>query len=694
MPILNDPTARAALLVGGVGAAVCASVVATYSWLNKEKSRKRKKNLRKNSKNPAKTEILTPKDEDFGQNEETLPVSNELLINASESSSIDCSSKGGPIDISLIDIDSIDVDDENMQTMATSTRGGRINYRAMKKRQLNASSSVDSQNGSIDQGPIDHPRHSSIDNRIDQRRIDQQQWPSSPKDIAAGVILENGHHPNSTQAIPSSSSFNAYSYSSNNNCQQSQLTNCQQGQLTCQYKQGGQQQQQQQTEAEVRATQLAAEFSRKISLNSSSSDVNASSVNLFDVNSSNVNTIDNCDTSNAIVVGYSASDPNNGSVLNHSGDSLSTVIMKEHHHHSSAESPSLNIDGRSEGSQDSGKGASVGVTSSVSPVEELLSGVEQPYVYEFEIPQNIVGLIIGRQGVTIKQITEKSGAQMIIRKHYTGDNHKICTIEGRREQINDCLRIIRRKFPPSRFPELKLTPLLPPPIISPVTPVLDSIVRLSLPEGVKCEIVVSSLIEPDHFFVQQPTHPSFTSLARLDQYMLAVYNQVMGVPGLPRPIEEGVICAAPVMDGWFRAQTIEMCEEAEECLVKFVDYGGYLKIPSNDLRQIRSDFMTLPFQAIECTLHNVKPFNEDEGWSPESMAYFEQCIYGKIVEAYVKGVNPNCTMAVDLYYNVVDSYGQEQTVTINQTLVENGFAKWIIDDVTSNNSNNANNSNM
>lgn len=59
------------------------------------------------------------------------------------------------------------------------------------------------------------------------------------------------------------------------------------------------------------------------------------------------------------------------------------------------------------------------------------------------------------------------------------DNRCFCVRTGSREQINKCLRLIRRKFPPSRFPELKLTPILPPPIASPRTAVSDSIIRVS-----------------------------------------------------------------------------------------------------------------------------------------------------------------------------------------------------------------------
>ena len=42
--------------------------------------------------------------------------------------------------------------------------------------------------------------------------------------------------------------------------------------------------------------------------------------------------------------------------------------------------------------------------------------------------------------------------------------------------------------------------------------------------------------------------------------------------------------------------------------VKFLDYGGNLVIPANQIRQLRSDFMLLPFQAIECDLDGIFPF--------------------------------------------------------------------------------------
>ena len=40
------------------------------------------------------------------------------------------------------------------------------------------------------------------------------------------------------------------------------------------------------------------------------------------------------------------------------------------------------------------------------------------------------------------------------------------------------------------------------------------------------------------------------------------------------------------------------------CSIKYRDYGGYHSIDVNELRQIRTDFLSFPFQATECYLAN------------------------------------------------------------------------------------------
>uniref|UniRef100_A0A915AVT1 Tudor domain-containing protein n=1 Tax=Parascaris univalens TaxID=6257 RepID=A0A915AVT1_PARUN len=336
-----------------------------------------------------------------------------------------------------------------------------------------------------------------------------------------------------------------------------------------------------------------------------------------------------------------------------------------------AESPTT----RSEGSQDSGR-ATGGLASSMSPADEAGQDGEIRHMYEFEIPNSLVGLIIGIKGKTIKELCTRTNVKMIIRPHHTAskmDTHQICTVEGPRDNINRCLQMLRRRFPANRFPELNLEPVLPPPIPSPAAELFGTQpTQLTLPEGIRCQVTVSSMVDAGHFFVQQITHPSFASLQRLDYYMLAIYSQTTGIPDLPRPCETGLLCVAPASGGWYRAVTVIYYEDQDEVLVRFVDYGGYSRIPRADLRQIRTDFMTLPFQAIECYIAHVQPVDGSSTWSDAAMQTFQALVMGRLVEAFVVGYNvDDLTPVVELFTTDENN----MAIRVDRVLLEAGLAR-------------------
>ncbi|KAH7731394.1 Protein C56G2.1 a [Aphelenchoides avenae] len=338
----------------------------------------------------------------------------------------------------------------------------------------------------------------------------------------------------------------------------------------------------------------------------------------------------------------------------------------------SAESPSTNST-NSEASADSGR--ATGGPASYSPFDLDMTHPRPP-TYEFEIPNTLVGLIIGVKGKTIRELCTRADVKMLIRPHHTPekfDTHQICTVQGKRENVNKCLHMIRLRFPPNRFPDLNLKPVLPPPVATAVaTNYRAEPAILSLPVGVPCEVYISAPVDAGHFFVQLPTHPSFSHLQRLDYYMLNVYSQVTGAPELPKPCNPGVLCAAPAYNGWFRAITLLYDESQDEMLVRFVDYGGFARIPRADLRQIRTDFMTLPFQAIECYLAHVQPVDGTSHWSDEANELFQSLCMSKIIQAEIVGHNKHDNVAyVELY--VLDD--DKNVVRVDQSLLEKGLAK-------------------
>ncbi|KAM6110660.1 uncharacterized protein FYW35_009226 [Pterocles gutturalis] len=205
-------------------------------------------------------------------------------------------------------------------------------------------------------------------------------------------------------------------------------------------------------------------------------------------------------------------------------------------------------------------------------------------IWEIEVPKELIGRLIGRQGRFMSFLRQASGAKIYVSTLPYFHDSQVCHIEGSSHQVEKALSLIGKKFK-----ELCLTNIhtLPPP--TPLT--LHSLLMtawLFLPDGVTVEVVVANQVDAGHMFLQQHTHPTFHVLRSLDQQMYACYSQPE-IPTLPTPVEVGIICAAPGLDGaWLRAQVISYFEETDEVELRYVDYGGYDKVKIDTLRPIRS----------------------------------------------------------------------------------------------------------
>uniref|UniRef100_A0A8C3VFH0 A-kinase anchoring protein 1 n=1 Tax=Catharus ustulatus TaxID=91951 RepID=A0A8C3VFH0_CATUS len=255
---------------------------------------------------------------------------------------------------------------------------------------------------------------------------------------------------------------------------------------------------------------------------------------------------------------------------------------------------------------------------------KLEGGSSKPdfVIWEIEVPKELVGRLIGKQGRFMSYLRQASGAKIYVSTLPYFRDSQVCHIEGTSHQVEKVLSLIGKKFK-----ELCLTNIytLPPPMPLPLHSLL-----LFLPDGVTVEVVVAHQVDAGHMFLQQHTHPTFHVLRSLDQQMFACYSQPE-IPTLPTPVEVGIICAAPGLDGaWLRAQVISYFEETDEVELKYVDYGGYDKVKVDTLRQIRSDFLTLPFQGAEVLLDNVVPLPDEDHFSPEADAAVSEMTRGAV----------------------------------------------------------------
>ncbi|XP_023217264.1 tudor domain-containing protein 6-like [Centruroides sculpturatus] len=92
--------------------------------------------------------------------------------------------------------------------------------------------------------------------------------------------------------------------------------------------------------------------------------------------------------------------------------------------------------------------------------------------------------------------------------------------------------------------------------------------------------------------------------------------------------EVGEICGGlySVDNTWYRAR-IEGIDDKGLCDAYFVDYGNSEILSKYHIRQLKNDFLKLPFQAIPCKLVGVKPVGNN--WSDEASKMILSTIYSK-----------------------------------------------------------------
>ncbi|XP_008274597.1 A kinase (PRKA) anchor protein 1b [Stegastes partitus] len=289
-------------------------------------------------------------------------------------------------------------------------------------------------------------------------------------------------------------------------------------------------------------------------------------------------------------------------------------------------------------------------------------------IWEIEVPKHLVGRLIGKQGRYVSFLKQNSGAKIYISTLPYTQEFQICHIEGTQQQVDKALSLIGKKFKDLDLTNLYAPP--PPPLTLPSLPMTS---WLLLPSGVTVEVIVVNIVSAGHIFVQQHTHPTYHALRSLDQQMFLCYSQP-GTPALPSPAEVGVICAAPAVEGaWWRAQVITFYKETKEVEIRYVDYGGYDRVKIDSLRQIRSDFVTLPFQGAEVLLDNIAPLPGEDRFSAEATSALEEMTRGVALLAQVSNYDNNTGLPLVHLWNMVG----EEVISVNRTLAERGLGVWV-----------------
>lgn len=124
------------------------------------------------------------------------------------------------------------------------------------------------------------------------------------------------------------------------------------------------------------------------------------------------------------------------------------------------------------------------------------------------------------------------------------------------------------------------------------------------------DITMSCMVDSCRGFVQQMNNPTFEGLANLEEEIFSTYS-MEPAKELLRPIAHGSVLAVFTDDKWYRCQVVSYSSTNDTCDIKFVDHGGYTTVAVSALRQLKADFLRLPFQAIEVYLAHVNPSDQE-----------------------------------------------------------------------------------
>jgi len=292
---------------------------------------------------------------------------------------------------------------------------------------------------------------------------------------------------------------------------------------------------------------------------------------------------------------------------------------------------------------------------------------------ELRVPTLAVGQIIGRGGETIRRIQTMSRCKVDVSRKQEDDGTTKVSLRGTKEQVAQAERMLNETLAEAlalksrikasveaRSPRLRRKD-----VGENTTPTLfltaenglnesgssevKSVEKLDQSMGEKgLGVFVSAISDPGKFYVQKVGAKSI-ELDKLVQDMTDYYKDAANRDKHRLQVDEitqgdVVVTLWPGDDKWYRAKVVEVVKNEYDQSVKvdldFVDFGDCEKKSLDEVFDLRTDFLKLSFQAIECTLAGVKSAADDGKWSSEASDVFERLV--------------KCAQWVELQADIVD----------------------------------------
>lgn len=282
----------------------------------------------------------------------------------------------------------------------------------------------------------------------------------------------------------------------------------------------------------------------------------------------------------------------------------------------------------------------------------LIKEIERAPIVKVEllVPQRLANKINGRGGEIIQDISRTSLAKISIDPNGRNGKAKI-TIVGNQKQVNIARKLLDDQIEEDEQLRLAVDeveqrrePRRSPTNMSMTSSMYSSQTSLSSQpprdklmaargDDKPMEVYVSAVASPTKFWVQL-VGPQSKKLDDMVKEMTTYYSSAdnRAKHQLTAPYVGQIVAAVFKFDEkWYRAEIVDIMPNQynpkEQVIdLYFVDYGDSEYISPADICELRTDFLTLRFQAVECFLANVKSTITDEPntWQKSSISKFEE----------------------------------------------------------------------
>ncbi|KAK3612057.1 hypothetical protein CHS0354_021741 [Potamilus streckersoni] len=191
--------------------------------------------------------------------------------------------------------------------------------------------------------------------------------------------------------------------------------------------------------------------------------------------------------------------------------------------------------------------------------------------------------------------------------------------------------------------------------------------RASLPSGKGTVVIVTEVLTPWYFYVQQISTEFKRLMEEICYFMQTTGMSSAGI----KNVSVGMMCLAPYPKDnvYYRAVIVKVIDNSQDADIMFIDYGDQTRMQTCKLRTIPERFTDVPAQAICCALAGVMPSNKYCIWTEADVMYFSQYVRNQQLSCFPVccSCDPTFPHIVELILHFPMSViGQEQMIMSSQ----------------------------